>query len=91
MVTENVFARVPLVTLEQQIIQPFSQGNITKLLESQDRSTHTACRNYALFLFCWTRAFVHRSAFLSGKMMWTGNMDGCACSTGRARSSAGWA
>ena len=51
LVTENVFARVPLVTLEQQIIQPFNQGNITKLLESQDRSTQIACRNYALFLF----------------------------------------
>ncbi len=51
LVGDNVFARVPLVKLEQQIIQSFRQDDITKLLESQDRTTHTGCRNYALFLF----------------------------------------
>jgi site-specific recombinase XerD len=48
---ENVFARVPLVKLEQQIIQPFSPAEVQRLLDSLDRSRLTGCRNYALFLF----------------------------------------
>ena len=50
-VEENVFARVPLVKLEQQIIEPFSQAEVQRLLDSQDRATYLGCRNYALFLF----------------------------------------
>jgi integrase/recombinase XerC/integrase/recombinase XerD len=48
---QNVFARVPLVKLEQQIIQPFSPAEVQRLLDSLDRSRLTGCRNYALFLF----------------------------------------
>ena len=51
LVADNVFAKVPLAKLEQQIIQPFSQSDITRVLESQDRKTHTGCLNDALFLF----------------------------------------
>ena len=36
----NVFARVPLVKLEQQIIEPFSQADVQRLLDSQDRATY---------------------------------------------------
>ena len=50
-VEENIFARVPLVKLEQQIIEPFSQADVQRLLDSQDRATYLGCRNYALFLF----------------------------------------
>ena len=50
-IDENPFARVPLVKLEQQIIQPFSVQEVELLLASQDRATLTGCRNYALFLF----------------------------------------
>ena len=50
-IPENVFARVPLVKLEQQIIQPFSAADIQALLGAQDRSQHHDCRNYALILF----------------------------------------
>src|SRR6266536_2169897 len=50
-VGENVFARVPLVKLEQQIVQPYSPEDVQALLASQDRSTPLGCRNYALFLF----------------------------------------
>ena len=44
-VQENVFARVPLVRLEQQIIQPFSPEDIQALLDSQDRTTHLGCHS----------------------------------------------
>jgi integrase/recombinase XerC len=50
-IEENPFARVPLVKLEQQIIQPFSPDEVQRLLASQDRGKLTGCRNYALFLF----------------------------------------
>src|SRR5437870_11255749 len=50
-VAENVFAKVPLVKLEQQIVQPYSPEDVQALLASQDRTTHPGCRNYALFLF----------------------------------------
>ena len=50
-VEENVFARVPLVKLEQQIIEPFSQADVKRLLGSQDRAKYLGCRNYAIFLF----------------------------------------
>lgn len=51
LVQENVFARVPLVKLEQQIIQPFSAADIEAMLAVQDRTRHHDCRNYALILF----------------------------------------
>jgi site-specific recombinase XerD len=50
-VEDNPFARVPLVKLEQQIIQPFSEHEVRLLLASQDRQTYAGSRNYALFLF----------------------------------------
>ncbi len=45
LIEENVFARVPLVRLEQKIIEPFSQAEVAALLDSQDRSRCTGCRN----------------------------------------------
>jgi site-specific recombinase XerD len=51
LVSENVFARVPLVKLEQQIIQPFSAAEIRSMLAAQDTAKHHDCRNYALILF----------------------------------------
>jgi integrase/recombinase XerC len=51
LIRENVFARVPLVKLEQQIIQPFSAADIEAMLAVQDRAKHHDCRNYALILF----------------------------------------
>jgi site-specific recombinase XerD len=51
LVPENVFARVPLVKLEQQIIQPFSAAEIRAMLAAQDLAKHHDCRNYALILF----------------------------------------
>lgn len=51
LVPENVFARVPLVKLEQQIVQPLLPAEIHALLSDQDRSVHHDCRNYALLLF----------------------------------------
>jgi site-specific recombinase XerD len=47
-VEENVFARVPLVRLEQKIIEPFSEAEVAALLGSQRRERHTGCRNYAV-------------------------------------------
>jgi integrase/recombinase XerC len=51
LIQENVFARVPLVKLEQQIIQPFSAADIDAMLAVQDRTKHHDCRTYALILF----------------------------------------
>jgi site-specific recombinase XerD len=51
LVLENVFARVPLVKLEQQIVQPLLPAEIHALLNDQDRTVHHDCRNYALLLF----------------------------------------
>jgi len=51
LIQDNVFARVPLVKLEQQIIQPFSAADIEAMLAAQDRAQHHDCRNYALILF----------------------------------------
>lgn len=48
---ENVFARVPLVKLEQQIVQPPLPAKIHALLSDQDRTVHHDCRNYAPMLF----------------------------------------
>ena len=50
-VADNVFARVPLVRLEQQIRPPFSPDDIQRLLGSLDRSDLPGCRNHALILF----------------------------------------
>ncbi len=40
LVQENVFARVPLVKLEQQTVQPLSAEEIATLLTDQDCSLH---------------------------------------------------
>jgi site-specific recombinase XerD len=50
-VQANVFAKVPLVRLEQQIRPPFSPDEIGRLLDSLDRSALPGCRNHALILF----------------------------------------
>ena len=50
-VEANVFAKVPLVRLEQQIRPPFSPDEIQRLLGSLDRSNLPGCRNHALILF----------------------------------------
>ena len=50
-VTANVFAKVPLVRLEQQIRPPFSPDDIQRLLGSLDRTDLPGCRNHALILF----------------------------------------
>ena len=50
-VPENVFARVPLVKLEQQIVQPFSAEDVRRLLAAINRNVRAGPRNYALVLF----------------------------------------
>jgi site-specific recombinase XerD len=50
-VADNVFAKVPLVRLEQQIRPPFSPDEIQRLLGSLDRTNLPGCRNHALILF----------------------------------------
>ena len=50
-VPDNVFARVPIVKLEQQIIQPFSPEEIRALLSCIKRKNKAGARNYALVLF----------------------------------------
>ena len=50
-VEANVFAKVPLVRLEQQIRPPFSPDEIQRLLGSLDRTNLPGCRNHALILF----------------------------------------
>ena len=50
-ITENVFARVPLVKLEQQIVQPFSTDDVRRLLAAINRGVRAGTRNYALVLF----------------------------------------
>ena len=50
-VEENVFAKVPLVRRPTVMKPPFTPDQITALLEIQDRSKLTGCRNYALLLF----------------------------------------
>ena len=50
-VSENVFARVPLVKLEQQIVQPFSTDDVRRLLAAINRGLRAGTRNYALVLF----------------------------------------
>ena len=42
---------LPLVRLEQKIIEPFSQAEVAALLASQNRGHYTGGRNYALVLF----------------------------------------
>jgi len=51
MVDENVFARVPLVRIPTVIRPPFTPKQVGSLLDAQDRSILTGCRNYALLLF----------------------------------------
>ena len=46
LVEEDVFALVPLVRLEQKIIEPFSEAEVAALLGSQNRSRYTGCRNF---------------------------------------------
>ncbi len=50
-VPENVFARVPLVKLEQQIVQPFSTDDVRRLLAAINLHVRAGTRNYALVLF----------------------------------------
>ena len=50
-VPENVFARVPLVKLEQQIVQPFSPEDVGRLLAAIDQHGRAGKRNYALVMF----------------------------------------
>ncbi len=50
-VTDNVFAKVALVKLDQQIRPPFSPDEIQRLLGSLDRTSLPGCRNHALILF----------------------------------------
>ena len=50
-VTANVFAKVPLVKLDQQIRPPFSPDEIQRLLGSLDQTDLPGCRNHALILF----------------------------------------
>ena len=50
-VPENVFARVPLVKLEQQIVQPFSPEDVGRLLAAIDQHRRAGKRNYALVMF----------------------------------------
>ena len=49
--TDNVFAKVALVKLDQQIRPPFSPDEIQRLLGSLDRFAPPGCRNHALILF----------------------------------------
>ncbi|MEX2376088.1 MAG: tyrosine-type recombinase/integrase [Dehalococcoidia bacterium] len=48
---QNVFARVPLVKLEQQIVQPFSVEQVNQLLATVNLKTRAGRRNHALMLF----------------------------------------
>ena len=50
-VADNVFAKVPLVKLDQQIRPPFSPDEIQRLLGSLDQTNLPGCRNHALILF----------------------------------------
>ena len=50
-VEANVFAKVALVKLDQQIRPPFSPDEIRRLLGSLDRTNPPGCRNHALILF----------------------------------------
>ncbi len=50
-VADNVFAKVPLVRLDQQIRPPFSPDEIQRLLGSLDQTSLPGCRNHALILF----------------------------------------
>ncbi|MPZ22963.1 MAG: tyrosine-type recombinase/integrase [Dehalococcoidia bacterium] len=89
-VEENAFARVPLVKLEQQIVQPFKEQEVQRLLSSQDTARYTGCRNYAVFLFLLdtgVRASECVSVLLED-VDW--ERPGSGCCTGRGRSSAGW-
>lgn len=47
----NAFQQVPLVRLEQKVVQPFTQEDVADLLKVLDRRRYTGCRNYALLLF----------------------------------------
>ena len=89
MVEENVFARVALVKLEQQIVQPYNADDVQRLLASQDRNSHSGCRNHALFLFLLDTSSAPASASGSTWMTSTGNGGECACSMGRAGSNGG--
>ena len=50
-VADNVFAKVSLVKLDQQIRPPFSPDEIQRLLGSLDRTNLPGCRNHAVILF----------------------------------------
>ncbi len=50
-VEANVFAKVALVKLDQQIRPPFSPDEIQRLLGSLDLTNLPGCRNHAVILF----------------------------------------
>ena len=50
-VEENVFARVQLVKRPLLVKPPYSPADVQALLDSEDRSTLSGVRNYALLLF----------------------------------------
>lgn len=51
LVNENPFQKVPLIRLEQQIVQPFSADDIRKLLAVLPPDTFLGARNRAITLF----------------------------------------
>ena len=66
-VEANVFAKVALVKLDQQIRPPFSPDEIQRLLGSLDRTSLPGCRNHVLLSSsCSTPASASRSASPSG-------------------------
>jgi integrase/recombinase XerD len=50
-VEENVFAKVPLVRRPTVVKPPFTPIQVGALLDAQDQTALTGCRNYALLLF----------------------------------------
>jgi len=50
-IDENVFAKVQLVKRPLLVKPPYSPADVQALLDSQDRSTLSGTRNYALLLF----------------------------------------
>ena len=88
-ITENVFARVPLVKLEQQIVQPFSTDDVRRLLAAIHRGVRAGTRNSHWYCSCSTRASAHRNACRCGSTMSTGNAGMSASCTARGKNSGG--
>ncbi len=77
-VAENPFQKVPLIRLEDQIVEPLKAKEIERLLNTQDETTLLGARNKALTLFLLDTG-IRASEAVSVDLGDVGLMGGRAC------------